>query len=164
VQWLPPPGPPPQLYNVYRQSEVRGAAPPWASSTASSARCTGLEFADQNIAPDFTRAPPQDPGILASVDNYPSCTNYFQQRQVFAGDQQQPADALLLEDGDFLNMQYSSPSQPNDAIVATLVSKQVNAIKHLISMDSLIAFTSNGAWKIDAGQAGGPSRLRSSMP
>ncbi len=40
------------------------------------------------------------------------------------------------------------------SIEITISSQQVNAIKHLLPMQSLIALTSSGAWKIDAGSVG----------
>ncbi len=48
-------------------------------------------------------------------------------------------------------MDVHSPLQADDAITVTLISRQVNAIKHLVSTTALLAMTSGGAWLIDAG-------------
>jgi hypothetical protein len=160
VSWTYDPADDPPLFNVYRQAEVRDGAPAALQlfgfvGTVNADGSGAGSFVDQNIAPDFSRTPPIDPGLLSAVDQYPGCSTYYQQRQVFAGTNAAPQTLYASKTGDFFNMQYSSPSRPDDAIVATLVSKQVNAIQHLIAVDALLAFTSNAIWKIDAGANGG---------
>lgn len=164
ITWTAPAGPAPQFYNIYRQAEVAKGAPVAGQLFGFVGFATGLSFVDSNIAPDFTQTPPQDPGLFVGAGNFPGCTNYFQQRQVFAGSTNNPQTLWASKTGDFYNMQYSSPSRPNDAIVGTIVAKELNAIKHLVSMDAMIALTSRAAWKIDAGSQGGaitPSAIES---
>jgi len=56
--------------------------------------------------------------------------------------------------GSFFNFNYSNPIQEDDAITATLVSKELSTIKHFTPMsDGLLTFSAHGAWKITGGAA-----------
>ena len=141
-------------YNIYRTAEIVNSAP---SSSAiygyvGATDASATSFVDQNILPDFTRTPPQANNPFAS-SNYPFCSTYFQQRQVRGGQVNSPQALVLSQPGDFYNHDYSTPSRPSDSIEVTLASLQVNAIKHLVPMTTLIVLTASGAWKVDAGSA-----------
>lgn len=152
VSWDASPGA--VLYNVYRSPEVPGSIAVEGQSFGFIGTSTSVGFIDSNIAPDFSRTPPQDANPFASSNN-PECTCYFQQRQVFAASVTGPDTFNMSKTGDFTNFGYSVPSRADDAIVGTITSRQLNKIKHLVPMNSLIAFSSGGAWRIDAGQQGG---------
>jgi hypothetical protein len=88
--------------------------------------------------------------------NYPSCATYFQQRKVFAGSLDNPQTIWMTKPADFKNMDISNPSQANDAIVATIASNQVNAIKFLVPMNNLVMMSSGGAWALMGGSLNSP--------
>jgi hypothetical protein len=140
----------PALYRVYRQLEVPGGAPTANELFGLVGTSSGLTFVDHNIAPDFTQTPPihYDP-FAGSV--WPGCTTYHQSRQVFGGATALPETMNFSKTGDFLNFDYSSPSRANDGIVATIASRQVNAIKHMVPMQSLLVLSASGAWRVDGG-------------
>jgi hypothetical protein len=142
------------MYNIYRTAENAGSTPPAGSLYgfvgSITAQTSPMTFVDNNITPDFTNCPPQGNDPFAN-SNYPATSTYYQQRQVFGGLASQPDGLALSKSGDFLNMDYSSPSKDDDSIQATIASQQVNAIKHLLPMTSLIALTASGAWRIDGG-------------
>ncbi|HDR8950753.1 TPA: hypothetical protein QDA82_001029 [Burkholderia vietnamiensis] len=144
----------PTMYNIYRTAENADGVPPAGALLgfigSITAQSTDMTFVDNNITPDFTNCPPTGNNPFASGNN-PACSTYFQQRQVFGGLAKQPDGLALSKSGDFLNMDYSSPSKADDSIQVTIASQQVNAIKHLLPMSSLIALTESGAWRIDGG-------------
>ncbi len=145
-----------QLYKIYRTQENLSAAVPSGALfgyIGSANPAATNSFIDDNILPDFTNCPPQANNPFASNNN-PSCVTYYQQRQVFGGLSNGPETIDFSKSGDFFNMNYAIPSKSDDNIEITIASQQVNAVKHLISMQSLIALTSSGAWKIDAGTVG----------
>ncbi len=88
--------------------------------------------------------------------NYPSCATYFQQRKVFAGSNANPQTIWMTRPADFKNMDVSNPSQASDAIVATIASNQVNAIKWLVPMNNLVILSSGGAWLLVGGAITSP--------
>jgi hypothetical protein len=88
--------------------------------------------------------------------NYPSCATYFQQRKVFAGSNTNPQTLWMTRPADFKNMDISNPSQASDAIVATIASNQVNAIKWLVPMNNLVVLSSGGAWLMIGGAIASP--------
>ncbi|WP_017773846.1 ubiquitin-activating E1 FCCH domain-containing protein [Paraburkholderia kururiensis] len=142
------------LYNLYRTQENIGnnAIPNGALFGYIGSVSPGAtnSFVDNNIAPDFTRCPPTHNNPFSSGNN-PSCTCYYQQRQVYGGMVNAPEELVFSKSGDFLNMDYSSPSRADDSIEVSLASQQVNAIKHMIGMNSLIVLTASGAWRVDGG-------------
>lgn len=145
-----------QVYKIYRTQENLSSAVPDGALfgyIGSANPATVNTFIDDNILPDFTNCPPQANNPFTG-DNNPSCVTYYQQREVFGGLKNGPETIDFSKTGDFFNMDYSIPSKPDDNIEITIASQQVNAVKHLISMQSLIALTSSGAWKIDAGTVG----------
>lgn len=146
-----------QFYNFYSQQEVPSSSAATGSlygfvgsSTAAGTR----SFIDCNIAPDFTTTPPQANNPFSGTGYWPGCVTYFDGRQVFAGSLNFPQTIWATKSGDFFNMDYSQPARADDSITATLNSAQVNAIQHLVPMQSLLAMTVGGAWKIDGGASG----------
>ena len=111
---------------------------------------SGTGFDDANIEADATTTPPQ--GVNPFTDgNNPGCVTYYQQRKVFGGSASQPETLWMSQSGNFDNMDVSSPSQDDDAITATLASCQVNAIKHLVSVNGLLALTASGSFMVSGG-------------
>ncbi len=144
-------------YKIYRTLEAVGTTPASGSLLGyiGSTDATGVSFVDQNIIPDLSQTPPVNFNPFASGNN-PFCSTYYQGRQVFGGSVNDVQALNFSKSSDYLNMDYSTPSRADDAIAASLISQQVNAIKHLVPTISLIALTSSGAWRIDGGGQGAP--------
>ncbi len=145
---VPGSGPTPDRYNIYKANAVaHGQAAPTVFGYVG--QTTSLHFVDANILPDFTQGPPQHANPFGS--NNPICSTYDQGRQWYGGSTALPQTAWATQSDNFSNMDVHSPLQADDAITVTLISRQVNAIKHLVSTTALLAMTSGGAWLIDAG-------------
>jgi len=92
------------------------------------------------------------PTVGPSTGVNPATVSFFQQRKVYAAANNTPASFNMGQPGAFKNFDASNPVQPSDAITGTLVSTQVNVIKHMIAMPGgLVTFTGNGAWQITGG-------------
>ena len=128
-------------FNVYREDS--GTFGIIGSSQSTS-------FQDVFIKPDDTNTPPsgRDP---FDGSNWPSTVAYHEQRKFFANSTKQPQTFWATQTGNFKNMNVSSPTKDDDAITRTLVASQVNAIKHMVSMNVLILLTSGAEWKCFAG-------------
>lgn len=135
--------------------------------TAANAAWTLVRAIVTNGGTDYTSAPTvavtggsaSGAAVVATINvihNNPSVSTYYQQRQVFAATFNQPQSFWMSKSGDFHNMGFSSPARADDSIIGTLASLQVNAIKFMVPMQSLIMLSSSGAWKVDAGQPGLP--------
>lgn len=79
--------------------------------------------------------------------DHPSCSTYFQQRQVFAGTANRPQTVWFSVSGGFNNMAVSQPTRDDDAITRTLVSREVNEIRHMVPGSSLLLMTSGAEWR-----------------
>lgn len=89
--------------------------------------------------------------LVAHLDldkaDHPACSTYFQQRQVFAGTANRPQTLWFSVAGGFNNMAVSQPTRDDDAITRTLVSREVNEIRHMVPGSSLLLMTSGAEWR-----------------
>ena len=148
-------------YNVYRS--VNGIFGFIGTTTTTS-------FEDTKYEPDMSTTAPQnknpfkiyDPKeIIESAGGgtayypvkrpelYPSVTNYFQQRKVYANSKAKPQTIWATQTGTSNNFNISSPLSATDAITLTISERQVNDIRHLVAMNDLIVFTSKAEWKVN---------------
>ena len=79
-----------------------------------------------------------------SVNGYPSTVTYYQQRLFFAASAAQPQTIWASRTGDYKDFGKNLPIQDDDRIVYTYAGRQVNQIRHLIDVGSLIVLTSGG--------------------
>lgn len=91
-------------------------------------------------------------GAWSAAFGYPSETEYFADRQIFAATITQPQTIWMSKIGNYIDFGKSSPILDDDAISATLNARQVNAIRDLVPLDKLIMLTSGGEWKTSGGQ------------
>ena len=116
----------------------------------------GTTFKDDNIAPDLSDAIPQYNNPFNEAGKYPSCVAYYQQRRMFAGQIDAPGTIHGTKTGYYNSMAKSSPVKDDDAFSHTLASEEVNDIRHLISLDSLLVLTNGGEWRASGGSVDTP--------
>lgn len=109
------------------------------------------EFTDTNIEPTQGEGPPKDRNPFEFTDTYPGAVGFFEQRRIFGGSISKPDGWYASKIGDFSNFSNSTPLQDDDAITASLVSEQVNEIKHIASGKGLFMFTSGAEWSVTSG-------------
>lgn len=151
ISWAASPGA--VSYNVYKALISDGTAIPAGALYGFMTSVTGTSAVDTNIVPDFTFGPPTNMNPFTAND--PIAVTYDQQRKVYAGSNLYPETFWMSKPGQFKNFDISDPIQPSDAITGTLVSRQVNNIKYMVSMPGgLIMLTGGGAWQVSGGSAG----------
>lgn len=85
---------------------------------------------------------------------YPGVNTYHDGRAWFGSSIQKPQTMWGSVAGNFNNMSQSQPTRDSDAITRTLASRQVNDIRHMISLSNgMVVLTGGAEWKISAGQA-----------
>lgn len=109
---------------------------------------TGAQgFKDATIVPNMSISPPQNKTPFGGFNLWPGCSTYHDGRQWYANSNTQPQTMWASQSAAFNNMSTSTPGQDSDAIVATIASREVNTIRHLISLDQLVVLTSGALWK-----------------
>jgi hypothetical protein len=83
------------------------------------------------------------PGLSGS-DNRPSCVSFFEQRLVFAGTNNNPQSIWFSKNGNYTN--FTVGSNADDALIYTIASNQVNAIRYLSATRVLTIGTSGGEY------------------
>lgn len=112
----------------------------------------GTSFVDFNIAPQAFDSPPEPRDPITGVDNRVSTVAYYQQRRIFANSFNEPQTVYTTQTGIYNSLRTSFPAAADDAITFTLKGRQINEIRHIIAVDSLILLTSGAEWKITEGQ------------
>lgn len=87
-----------------------------------------------------------------SVNGYPGTVVYYQQRLYFAASSAFPQTIWASRTGDYKDFGKNNPTQDDDRIIYTYAGRQVNEIRHLIDVGSLVALTSGGEYLISGDQ------------
>jgi hypothetical protein len=95
-------------------------------------------------------------GSFSDTTGYPSCVTFFEQRLVFAATKAQPQAIFFSRSADYENFDdnYHGTVADDDAIVYTIASNQVNAIRFLTATRTLIIGTAGGEFAVDGGGTG----------
>lgn len=110
------------------------------------------QFTDFNIAPLTSDAPLSARNPFNSAGNYPQTVGYYQQRLVYANTLNDSQTVYTTRTNEFNSLRTSVPARADDAVTFTIKGRQVNEIRHIISIDSLILLTSGGEWLVSEGR------------
>lgn len=107
----------------------------------------GTSYKDPgNIVADTSDTPPKYFNPFLGTDSYPGAVGYHQQRRVLGGSNNEPDTSNFSVIGAFNNFSHSFPFQADDGFSMTLSSKEVNEIRHYVSLNDLLIFTSGQEW------------------
>ena len=92
-------------------------------------------------------------GAFSTTTGFPSCVSFFEQRLVFAATINNPQTVYFSKSGDYENMDANigGTIADDDAIIYTIASNQVNAIRFLTSARTLIIGTAGGEFVVSGG-------------
>ena len=90
--------------------------------------------------------------VLTSTDNYPSVVTFFEQRLVFAASNNNPQTLWFSQSADYLN--FHTGTSDNDALIYTIASNKVNAIRYLSATRILNIGTSGGEYVLTTTNGG----------
>lgn len=92
-------------------------------------------------------------GSFSDTTGHASSVTFFEQRLVFAGTSDQPQTIFFSKSGDYENMDANigATIADDDAIVYTIASNQVNAIRFMTATRTLIIGTAGGEFTVSGG-------------
>ena len=92
-------------------------------------------------------------GAFSDTTGHPTCVTFFEQRLVFAGTVDQPQTVFFSKSGDYENMDENRGGTvaDDDAIIYTIASNQVNAIRFMTATRTLIIGTAGGEFTVSGG-------------
>jgi hypothetical protein len=127
-------------YNVYKKSSgVYGYI----------GQTTDLSFIDENITADIAKTPPDFDNPFVGANNYPSAAGYYSERRYFAGTLNKPQNAWATKTGTESNLSTSFPSKDDDALSFRIRGRQLNIIRHIVPLNSLLFLTSGMEWRMN---------------
>ena len=108
---------------------------------------TSTNFANTNAVTDWSL------GAFSETTGFPSCVTFFEQRLVFAATLNNPQTIYFSKSGDYENMDANigGTVADDDAIVYTIASNQVNAIRFMAASRTLIIGTAGGEFTVTGG-------------
>lgn len=147
VSWsVPASGPSPKYYRIYRGTD--GVSYGFVGQSSS------LSFSDTGVVPDLFSTPPDVRPIFDAANKYPAAVVHYQQRLAFGGSNTEPETVWASRTARYTNFTKSFPLQDDDAVTFTVVGRKANAIKHLLDLGRLIAFTQNEEKMVEGDDAG----------
>lgn len=90
-------------------------------------------------------------GAWSDEYGWPREVEYFSDRMVFAGNIAQPQTFWYSKVGDYNNFGRSTPLADDDAITGTINAREINDIRDLVPLDSMLVLTSGGEWRTRTG-------------
>mgnify|MGYP003626180786 FL=1 len=90
--------------------------------------------------------------VLTSSNNYPSVVTFFEQRLVFAATNNNPQTLWFSKSADYLN--FHTGTSDDDALIYTIASNKVNAIRYLSATRILNIGTSGGEYVLTTTNGG----------
>lgn len=111
----------------------------------------GTSFKDQNIQPILSETAPVGENPFDAFGNYPAACTFGQQRLFYAATRNVINGIWGSRSADFENMDRSRPARADDSLSFALVGEKVNALTHLLWLQDLQAFTSDGIWSVSGG-------------
>ena len=92
-------------------------------------------------------------GAFSDTTGHPSCVTFFEQRLVFAATLSNPQTVYFSKSGDYENMDANigGTVADDDAIIYTIASNQVNAIRFMSATRTLIIGTAGGEFAVSGG-------------
>jgi hypothetical protein len=117
------------------------------SSATSVTVTTTTNFPNTNASTDWSL------GAFSSTTGHPSCVSFFEQRLVFAATLNNPQTVYFSKSGDYENMDANigGTVADDDAIIYTIASNQVNAIRFMAASRTLIIGTAGGEFTVSGG-------------
>jgi hypothetical protein len=97
-----------------------------------------------------------------SVDGYPSCAAFFQDRLCFAGSDAYPQRVWMSKTGDYENFGVEKEAgtvTDDSAVTADLLSLQSYRITHMVAGNDLILLTEGNEWTIDGSETVTPTSI-----
>ena len=92
-------------------------------------------------------------GSFSDTTGFPSCVTFFEQRLGFAATLSNPQTVYFSKSGDYENMDanIAGTVADDDAIIYTIASNQVNAIRFMSATRTLIIGTAGGEFAVSGG-------------
>lgn len=87
-------------------------------------------------------------GAWGGDQGYPACVTYDQERQLFGATTAQPQSYWASKVGAYIDFGISTPVLDDDAISKSVPGRQVNAIRHIISLDKPVILTSGAEFVV----------------
>lgn len=92
------------------------------------------------------------PNLNNASDNYPSVVTFFEQRLVFGATNNNPQTLWFSKSADYLN--FTVGTNDNDALIYTIASNKVNAIRYLSATRILTIGTAGGEFVLTTTNGG----------
>ena len=120
---------------------------------------TQTAYQDKGDVPNFSQNPPDgtDPSVYYDTNgavqySYPASVSFIDGRLVFAGFPQQLQTLKFSEVGDVFRFDQPLLTRDNGAFFRTIVSQNLNDVRSLVPLRSLLTLCGSGEWSVRGAQ------------
>lgn len=114
----------------------------------------GTTFVDRQLQPLLSETPPVGVNPFVGDGNYPGAVGFHQQRLAFGATRNVSNGMWLSRSADPENMDTSRPARADDSLSFALLAEKVNSITNIVSLDELLAMTTDSVFSIQGNQTG----------
>lgn len=114
----------------------------------------GTSFMDEGFEPNVSIVFPDGTNPFRTAGNYPATSSYVQQRLFYANTTNNPEDVWGSAIAEYKNFQRISSSNDNESLQFKLAGEQVNPVRHIFNLGSMMMFTDTGEWACIGDQNG----------
>jgi len=133
-------------YNIYQDDRTSGTY-----GFIGQAANTTFTVPAGGIIAEYDTCPPTANNPFSGTDDYPGVCTFYDQRLLFARTNNDPQKVWASVIGSFDNLNYCSPIKDDDAFSFTINARQVNEVRFLVPLESVIMGTSGSEWKLSPG-------------
>lgn len=108
-----------------------------------------LGYTDIGSDPQFDITPPFSPHVFAAIGEFPQAVGTFQQRRLYGGATDTPAQLRASRTAVPDSFTESTPAQDDDAFAVALSTWIRTEIRHLRDLGRLVVFATSGEWIIE---------------
>lgn len=105
---------------------------------------------DNQINPNVSQTPKEAVDPFPTSNDYPGICILYQQRRVFSASLAKPNSIISSQVGAFDGFRNSIPAVPDDSFEFALGAARTQRIRHIVSLDDLLIFTSTQEWRLNA--------------
>lgn len=137
-------------FNMYKEDPPLSGIWGWIGEADGSK----TSFRDYNVGPDLAVTPPLNTDPFAAGTENPLCVEYHQQRLFFGGTTNDPEIINASRSAQYNNFDVSRPRRDDDALAFRVKTREVNEVRHMVSIGDLLVLTAGAEYLLKGDQNG----------
>ncbi len=135
-------------YNIYRSANGPKGIFGFIHTIPQPSVGSTVTMSDYDDYIDFSITPTISDNEFKSIGNYPAAVSYFEQRKCFGGTNLSPQKIWMTNTGTEYTFNHHKSSQDDDRIEFQIAARELNSIRHIVPLSTLILLTESCEWRV----------------